>query len=121
HKEGHSIRHIAKLTGLSRNTIRQVLRKKAPLPFQTPERPSKLDPFKEYLSARYLATGLSAVRLLEEIKAQGFTGSMIILRRFLRTFPPRSLKAGTAAQKKATVRFETAPGQQAQVDWAYCG
>lgn len=116
HKEGHSIRQIAKLSGFSRNTIRQVLRSSAPLPFQTPERPSKLDPYKAYLSARYLATGLSAVRLHEEIKAQGFTGSVIILRRFLRT-----LKAGTAAQKLATVRFETAPGQQAQVDWAYCG
>lgn len=116
HKEGHSIRQIAKATGFSRNTIRQVLRQKSPLPFQTPERPSKLDPFKAYLSARYLATGLSATRLFEEIKAQGFTGSIIILRRFLRT-----LKAGTLAQKKATVRFETAPGQQAQVDWAYCG
>lgn len=116
HKEGHSIRQIAKATGFSRNTIRNVLRQNAPLPFQTPKRPSKLDPYKEYLSARYLATGLNAVRLFEEIKAQGYTGSLIILRRFLHT-----LKAGAAAQKKATVRFESAPGQQAQVDWAYCG
>jgi transposase len=62
-----------------------------------------------------LASGLSAVRLFEEIKTQGYTGSVITLRRFIRT-----LKADARAKKKATVRFETAAGQQAQVDWVYC-
>lgn len=116
HKEGHSIRQIAKATGLSRNTIRNVLRKKVPLPFQTPQRPSKLDPFKDYISHRYRDAGLSATRIFQEIQAQGFKGSIIILRRFLRPF-----KESLSWQKKATVRFETAPGQQAQADWAYCG
>lgn len=116
HLQGHSIRKIADLTGLSRNTVRRVLREKAPRPFQTPERGSKLDPFKDYVAARFLASGLSAVRLLEEIKAQGYRGSVIILRRFIRT-----LRAEVQAKKKATVRFETPAGHQAQVDWAYCG
>lgn len=92
-----------------------MLRERAPRPFQTPERGSKLAPFKDYVAARFLASGLSAVRLFEEIKAQGYTGSVTILRRFIRT-----LRAGQA-QKKATVRFETPAGQQAQVDWACCG
>jgi transposase len=116
HLQGHSICKIADLTGLSRNTIRRVLREKVPRPFQTPERGSKLDPFKDYIAARLLASGLSAVRLFEEVKAQGYNGSVIILRRFIRT-----LKADAQAKKKATVRFETPAGQQAQVDWAYCG
>jgi transposase len=114
--QGHSIRKIANLTGFSRNTVRRVLREKAPQPFQSPERGSKLDSFKDYVAARFLASGLSAVRLFEEIKTQGYSGSVITLRRFIRT-----LKADTQAKKKATVRFETAAGQQAQVDWAYCG
>jgi transposase len=116
HLQGHSIRKIAHLTGLSRNTVRRVLREKAPRPFHTPERGSKLNPYKDYLAARFLASGLSAVRLFEEIKAQGYSGSVIVLRRFIRT-----LKADVQSKKKATVRFETAAGQQAQVDWAYCG
>jgi len=116
HKQGHSIRQITKATGFSRNTIRNVLRQKLPTPFQTPERPSKLDPFKDYIATRYRDAGLTATRILEEIKPQGFTGSIIILRRFL-----QPLKASITAQKKATVRFETAPGHQAQADWAYCG
>jgi transposase len=116
HLQGHSIRKIAKVTGFSRNTVRRVLREKAPQPFQIPEGGSKLDPFKDYVAARFLASGLSAVRLFEEIKTQGYSGSVITLRRFIRT-----LKADAQAKKKATVRFETAAGQQAQVDWAYCG
>ena len=118
HLQGHSIRKIANLTGFSRNTVRRVLREKVPQPFQCPERGSKLDSFKDYVAARFLASGLSAVRLFEEIKTQGYSGSVITLRRFVRT-----LKADAQAKKKATVRFETAAGQQAQVDssWRILG
>lgn len=116
HQQGHSIRQIARVTGFSRNTIRQVLRQKIPAPFQTPKRASKLDAFKDYVSARYRDAGLTATRIFEEIKAQGFSGSVIIVRRFL-----QPLKAEVTAATKATVRFETAPGKQAQADWAYCG
>lgn len=116
HKQGHSIRQISRLTGFSRNTIRTTLRATVPLPFKAPPRSSKIDPFKDYLTTRHRDTGLSAVRLFEEIQKQGFTGSIIILRRFLAT-----LGTGALAQSKATVRFETPPGEQAQVDWAHCG
>jgi len=47
-----SIREIARRTGLSRNTIRKYLRAGTVEPrFKVPERPSKLDPFAERLSA----------------------------------------------------------------------
>ena len=85
HKEGHSLREIAKLTGHSRNTIRRVIREKVPRAFRTPSRPSRLDPFKEYLRGRFLEHGLSAVRLFAEVRAMGFAGSEIIVRRFLQT------------------------------------
>ena len=65
---------------------------------------------------RYEACGLSAVRLLEEIRPMGFTGSIDILRRHLAT-----LSAPRKAAAKLTVRYETPPGQQAQADWKYCG
>jgi transcriptional regulator with XRE-family HTH domain len=45
------IREISRRTGLSRNTIRKYLRADIVEPsFQTPKRPSKLDPFAEKLS-----------------------------------------------------------------------
>ncbi len=46
----------------------------------------------------------------------GYTGSIYPLRRYMQT-----LAQPAKALAKMTVRFETAPGEQAQVDWAYCG
>jgi transposase len=115
HKEGHSIKSIARTSGRSRNTVRKVLRA-APRGFRQGERPSRLDPYKAYLKERWESCGLSAVRLLPEIQAMGYRGSVITLRRYLRTLKPERERL-----RKITVRFETPPGQQAQVDWAYAG
>ena len=53
HREGHSIKEIARQTGHSRNMVRRVLRKPGPRGFQKPERHSCLDPFKSYLRDRF--------------------------------------------------------------------
>jgi transposase len=116
HHEGHSIKAIARYTGRSRNTVRRVLREAAPAAFHQPERHSQFDPYKSYLRERWQACGLSAVRLLPEIQAMGYTGSISTLRRYL-----HSLKPERERLRKLTVRFETPPGKQAQSDWAYCG
>jgi transposase len=79
-------------------------------------RASKLDDYKAYLTERWQTHGLSAVRLTPEIRAQGFTGSTQIVRRFLHT-----LKAARHTDQSLTVRFETPPGEQAQCDWAEVG
>jgi transposase len=115
-QEGHSARAIARITGYSRNTVAKLLQPAAPQPFQKPPRPSKLDPFKPYLQQRCAQYPLSAVRLLAELRPMGFDGSLCILQRFLAT-----LRSQQRALTKATVRFETPPGHQAQVDWASCG
>ncbi len=116
HRQGHSVREIARLTGHSRNTVRKLLRTtRAPVPAPR-VRSSALDPFKAYLTQRWQAHGLSAVRLFPEIQAQGFTGSARIVRRFLQT-----LRAEQRVDAKLTVRFETPPGEQAQCDWAEVG
>jgi transposase len=114
--QGMSLREISRRTGYSRNTVAKILHQPAPKPFQQPPRPSKLDPFKPYLTRRFRECPLSAVRLLEEIRPMGYTGCVHLLRRFLAT-----LQAPDRALAKATVRFETPPGLQAQVDWAHCG
>ncbi|MBI1748665.1 MAG: IS21 family transposase [Acidobacteria bacterium] len=114
--QGHSIRTIADITGHARNTVRRVLRQPRVPTFGKPERISGLDPFKPYLERRFNEYRLSAVRLLAEIRPMGYTGSIDIVRRYLQTLRPH--KRGL---EKLTVRFETPPGQQAQVDWGYCG
>jgi len=81
HKEVHSIKEIARQTGCSRNSIRRVLRETGPAGFKKPERDSCVDSFKTYLRERFENTGLSAVRLLPEIQAMGYAGSVVTLRR----------------------------------------
>ena len=88
HKEGHSIKAIARQTGRSRNTVRRVLREPTPASFQKPERHSLLDPFKTYLRDCWEGCGLSAVRLLPEIQAMGYGGSISTLRRYLHSLKP---------------------------------
>ena len=114
HKQGHSIRRIARDTGHSRNTVRRTVREGAPRHFQTPARPSKLDPFKDYLRQRYQEHGLSGVRLTQEIRKMGFAGSERTVCRFLATLRIRR-------PSQLTIRFETLPGEQAQADWAEAG
>jgi transposase len=48
---GASIRALAERSGLSRNTVRRALRSESPPTFRRPERPSKLDPFKDVFRA----------------------------------------------------------------------
>lgn len=65
---------------------------------------------------RYAATGLSAVRLHAEITAQGYHGSVHLVRRFVAALAEQKRHAA-----RATVRYETGPGEQAQVDWKHVG
>ncbi|GKT19546.1 IS21 family transposase, partial [Aduncisulcus paluster] len=68
------------------------------------------DPFKEYILKRMNEGCLNAMIILDEIIKQGYTGKIIILRDFMR--PHRK-----HCKQQAFTRFETKPGEQAQVDW----
>lgn len=111
-REGMSIRAIADRLGVSRNTVRRYLRHPGlPEPSPRPKRPSKLDPFRDYLLQRVCVDGVTNCEvLLRELRERGYTGGRIILKEFVAPLrPPRA--------PKATVRFETEPGEQAQVDF----
>ena len=111
HGRGRSARAIARDLGLARNTVLRYLNSpEAMLPKPRPPRGSRLDPYTEYIDRR-LAEGLeNCVVLLRELRAWGFQGSYTILVEYVR---PRR----RGRQPEATMRFETAPGEQAQVDW----
>ncbi|CAN5522030.1 hypothetical protein BH10PLA2_BH10PLA2_01210 [soil metagenome] len=78
-----SIREIAKRAGLSRNTVRKYLRSDTVEPqFKVPERPSKLDPFVERLTAwlrREMGRPRKQKRTIKQLYADlvslGFDGS----------------------------------------------
>lgn len=70
HRQGLSIRAIARRLGISRNAVRRALRRGGPPVYLRPPRPSKLDPFKDYLLQRLAEfPELSAAALFDEIKA----------------------------------------------------
>lgn len=114
--QGHSMRAVARLTGHARTTVHRALHPEQRAPPRKRGRKSGLEPHKDYVRDRYLTTGLSGVRLHEELRAMGYTGAVDCVQRYL-----KSLDAPRQALTKATVRFETPPGEQAQVDWAEVG
>ena len=72
---GVAIKELVRRTGLSRNTIKRALRSDEPPAFKCPERPSKLDPFKDEIH-RLLKEDpkLPGVRVREVIEPLGFDG-----------------------------------------------
>jgi transposase len=115
-RQGLSQRAVARRLGVSRNTVAKLAAEAVPQPYRKPPRTSKLDPYKPYLESRLQEYPLSGVRLLEEIRPMGYSGSIDVVCRFI-----RPLKGDQQRRAKATVRFETPPGHQAQIDWAHCG
>ena len=114
-RQGLSVRAISRLMGLDRKTIRKYLiRPEFPAYGPRPEQPSKLDPFKPYLEDRMKAGVWNARVLLRELRERGYQNGYTILTDWLR--PQR-----VSAQVMAVRRFETGPGQQAQVDWGHLG
>ena len=73
---------------------------------------TKLDPYRGIIEVR-LETypRLTAVRLLEEIRAAGYRGGYTQLKEYVRKVRPRP-------SEDPVVRFETPPGHQGQVDFA---
>jgi len=114
HKASVPISAIARELGISRNTVKATLRRDGPPEYRRAPAPSKLDPYKDYLLDRLRDfPELSAKRLFEEIRAQGYDGKISILKDFTR---PHHVP-----RKRTVVRFETPPGEQAQCDYAELG
>jgi len=109
---GVSIHALAREFGLSRGAVRRCLRGGARrAPGISAARPSKLDPYRAKIQQLVIGQGLSAVRVLEELRALGYAGGHSILKEYVHTIRPRS-------RTLPTVRLETPPGELAQMDWS---
>jgi transposase len=113
HGRGKSAREIAAQLGLARNTVLKYLHDPGiPQAKDRPRRESKLDPYVPYLKERLTDGVENAVVLLRELRARGYTGGYSILKDWLHPF--RSTRPAGA-----TMRYETEPGEQAQVDFGF--
>lgn len=133
---GEAKRRIAIQLGISRWKVDEILRRHhqqrevqsetiatdGPLPVNeeisaslgrpAAKRPSKLDAFESQirqLLERY--PKITTVRIYEELQASGYTGRRSIL-------SERVSQLRERPAKPLTVRFETGPGVQAQMDWS---
>jgi transposase len=114
HRQGLSVSAIARRLGVDRKTVRRYIARGLEPPTYAPRapRPRVIDPFLGYLRERVTTyPGLTGRRLWRELKERGYLGGYTAVTDVLREFRP-------PAQPGFEVRFETAPGEQAQVDLA---
>jgi len=120
------IREIARRTGLSRNTIRKYLRAGTVEPrFKVPERPSKLDPFAERLSAwlkREMGRPRKQKRTVKQLHADlvalGYDGSYGRVAAFARAWRDDYRQAQQMSGRGTYVPLAFAPGEAFQFDWS---
>jgi transposase len=105
---------IARSTGLSVQTVRKILKQGKAKPYKRKKgKEGILSPYKDYIHQRLPAVGYCARSIYEELSDKGYTGSYDTIKVYIR--PLRK-----EATIEATVRFETPPGKQGQVDWGQC-
>lgn len=109
-KQGNSIRAIARMTGLHRKTVKKYLQEGILPTYKAVNRQSKLEPYKDLIKCWLSQQNYQASRIYDLLLDQGFQGSERIVRRHVK-------KLKQKRDHVAYVRFETMPGQQAQVDF----
>jgi transposase len=120
HQGGSSVRRIAEDLHLARQTVQTVIDRweagrTGPEASAVParrRRPSVLDAYDDTIRqwlARY--PDITVTRLLEELRAKGFTGRYTILWGRVRALRPQPTR-------EPVVRFETDPAHQAQMDYS---
>ena len=97
-----------------RQIVYNHLQRAEPFPRKRRRKASKLDPHKEYIRARLERFDLPATVLFRELAARGYQGGLSILRDYLRPLKQEFIL-------RLSERFETLPGQQAQMDCGECG
>src|SRR6478672_2907613 len=127
HKRDHvPIREISRRTGVSRNTIRKYLRSDVIEPkFRVPDRPSKLDPYAEKLSAwlrreagRPRKQRRTAKQLYGDLVSLGYDGSYNRVAAFARVWKEECKRLQQTAGRGSFVPLSFAPGEAFQFDWS---
>jgi len=133
-RQGQSNRAIERATGIHRKTIaryrvwakkqgllegelpalselHQILEKTLERP-APPQNISTVEPHRE-LVIKLRREGVEVAAIRQRLKERGYTGSYASVHRFVRKLEP--------SEPEVTVRVETRPGEEAQVDFGYAG
>jgi len=113
-EQGKSFHEISRITGHSRNTVRKYVRDgHTGQPAGRAPKGSILDEFKPVID-QWMDEGLFNCRvILERLRELGYSGGYTIVKDYVHPHRPPK-------KQKATIRYETKPGEQAQIDWGIC-
>ena len=110
---GWGAKRISRELGCSRNTVRVYLRQGGWQAYQSPRRPGRLTPHQEWLAERFRQHRGNCDVVRQELQREhGITVSLRTVERAV-----AHLRREVLAQTAATVRFETPPGYQLQIDF----
>jgi transposase len=113
HERGWGTRRIARELGVSRNTVKRYLCEGGWVAYRSAERTARLDGLGEWLKERFQRHRGNAEVIRQELVAEH--GIAVSLRTVERAVAPWRMEL--LAEARATVRFETAPGEQMQIDF----
>lgn len=112
-RSGMGIKAIAVAMGCSKNTVRRYLRAGGWAPYRVPVRESALAQLKDWLAERLRQHHGNADVVRQQLEREH--GISVSLRTVERAVAP--LRQQVLAEQLATVRFETPPGEQLQIDF----
>ena len=120
------IREIARRTGVSRNTIKKYLREGIVEPeFQTPDRPSKLDPYAARLTEWLVSDQRksrkerrTAKLMHADLVKLGYDGSYERVAAFVREWKGERQRAQRTTDRGVFVPLVFRPGEAFQFDWS---
>ena len=122
--KGKTIREIARDLGVSRNTVRKVLRSgETSFEYERTIQPrpklgrwtAELDELLEGNAAKPAREQLTLIRIFEEFRGRGYDGGYDALRRYARRWSKQHGEATAAAY----VPLSFAPGEAYQFDWSH--
>jgi transposase len=115
-------RTIAKLTGVSRNTVKKALLDDG-APIDKNKGVKKLNehikPFESFIKESFLKKNLKASRILKDIQSKGYQGSTWALYSYIRDTLKPIKEDVCGNNKKAFKSYSTNPAKQMQFDWAH--
>lgn len=112
HRRGWSVKGIAREMGWSRNTVRAWLRRGPCAARPTTGRPRALGELAGWVRERFEAGVRNADVLRQELAELGVVVSLRTVERAV-----AGLRSGAVNLERATLRFETEPGRQLQIDF----
>lgn len=110
---GWGAKRIAGEMGCSRNTVRRYLRQGGWRPYRVPRRPGKLNQHAQWLAERFQQHRGNCDVVRQQLRSE--LGIEVSLRTVERSV--EHLRREVLAHSAATVRFETPPGHQLQIDF----